>query len=528
MPHARAFVGAFPLVLAACGVFGSDDPPAAGPAATPEDRSKENAVPPVTGVALQGIFVSASRGDDAAAGTEDQPVKTLSKAIALAGERQLRVLACAETYPEVLVLRDGVSIYADLDCNAKPWARKEGARSTLQAPSSPALVAKNIAKATRVEALDVLAPSASDAPDASSIAVLLVDSKNLTLAKATITAGDALGGTDGVDAPPSAQSATGDADGRGASGQIRCSDGTFSTFTVPCNQVKVNTGALGGSRTCAVGPQPGPGGKGGDGRVYNNRVPVNDPGVFVGDGLDEAGKPSVANAQTARGGVNGGAAGTAGANGANGADGANGAWSFTANGFVRGNGSAGQIGAAGQGGGGASGREEWCTNGVDGCAAPPADAQKPVALASNGAGGGAGGCAGVPGTAGTGGGASVALLAWKSPITLEKVKLASGTGGRAGAGTLGLAGQPGGNGGAFSAQTFGGGPGGRGGHPGLSGHGAPGPSVALAYTDGQSPIRIDLELVPGRGGEGQPALTRDGQSLPAVAGESSGDYVIKP
>jgi hypothetical protein len=525
MRHARA--AAFrllPLFLAACGVFGSDDAvPEAQPA--PADRSDQNAVPPVTGVALEGIFVSASRGDDTGPGSEDQPVKTLGRAVALAGERQLRVLACAEEYPEVLTLQDGVSIYADLDCNAKPWARKDGARALLKPAKSPALVGKNISKATRIEGLDVRAADATEASGGSSIAALLSDSKNLTIAKATFTAGAASGGIDGADAAPGAQNATGDADGRAAASQFRCTEGTF---TVACNQVKVHSGALGGSRTCSAGPQPGPGGRGGDGRVYSSGVKVNDPGVLGGDGLIEAGKPYASTADTAQGGVGGGAAGATGANGASGASGTNGVWSFTANGFTRGDGTAGQIGGAGQGGGGGSGREEWCYDGSLNCSTPPNDPTKPVALASNGAGGGAGGCAGVPGAAGTGGGASVALLAWKSPITLEKVKLASGTGGRAGAGTLGLAGQPGGKGGASSAQTFGGGPGGRGGHAGLSGNGAPGPSIGLAFTDGLAPIRIDVELVAGRGGAGQPALTRETQSLPAVGGFEAGELAIKP
>ena len=163
-----------------------------------------------------------------------------------------------------------------------------------------------------------------------------------------------------------------------------------------------------------------------------------------------------------------------------------------------------------------------------GCGSPPLDATANVQFASNGAGGGAGGCAGVPGTPGTGGSASIALLAWKSPITLEGVKLASGTGGRAGKGTLGLAGQAGGAAGPASAQTFGGAPGGRGGHPGLGGHGAPGPSIALAFVEGLGPIRNVVELAAGIAGEGQAALARDAQKLPAVVGEALPEYAIKP
>ncbi len=516
------------VLASACGVFGGEDtdvPPA------PPDRSQENATPPVSGQPLEGVFVSSSRGNDDADGTQDRPLKTLGKAVSLARQKQLRVLACAEEYREALVLQDGVSIYGDLDCNATPWVRKEGARSKLLAPSSPALLARDVTKATRIEAVDVVAPDGNkgDGGNGSSIGAWVKDSSNLILAKATITAGNGAAGTDGADPPASAQSSTGIADGFAGSEQVHCQDGTFATFTKPCADVRRHDGAPGGNRACLVGPQPGPGGRGGDGRKYNQNVALDDPDVIGGDGLIEQGYPLSPTPQTAQGGSTEGSPGGLGTNGSNGANGANGAWSFGAEGFVAGNGTAGGIGTAGQGGGGGAGRENWCNpNNVATCLTqfPPQNALQPYYFAAAGAGGGAGGCVGIPGTPGTGGGASIAAISWKSSVTFDNVKLVAKTGGRAGRGALGLPGQAGGKGGKGTTFTFFGGDGGRGGHPGLSGHGAPGPSIALAFTD-PAPVRVNLELTPGQPGAGQEPLTRETQSLPAVTGEALGEHRIE-
>lgn len=510
---------------AACGVFGSSDDPA--PPDAPPDRSGENAQPPVTGEPLKGVFVSSSQGADTNdGGGDDRPVKSLAMAMKLAQARQVRVLACAEEYQEALVVVDGVSVYGNVDCKGSPWVQKDGAHATVRAPSTPGLVANGITKPTRIEAVDVLAADATKGATSAgtSYGALVKDSTNLTLAKATITAGNGSDGDDGAEPPASAQVATGDADARASTNQFFCTNGTF---VVPCNQVKVHSGTPGGTRTCSAGPQPGPGGRGGDGRVYNAQQPVNDPNVLGGDGLIEQGSPATATAQTNQGGQTEGAIGLRGKDGANGDNGKNGSWTFGAEGFLPGDGTPGQLGGAGQGGGGGAGRESWCFS-VGNCSVPPSNPQNPVALAANGAGGGAGGCAGVAGTPGKGGGASVALFSWKSTVTLDDVTLVAKVGGRAGKGTLGLVGGAGGKGGAASQYTFGGADGGNGGNAGLSGHGAPGPSIALAFTE-PAPVRVkNVVLTPGRAGEGQPELSRGTQSIPASVSDAYKEWPVTP
>jgi hypothetical protein len=118
-----------------------------------------------------------------------------------------------------------------------------------------------------------------------------------------------------------------------------------------------------------------------------------------------------------------------------------------------------------------------------------------------------------------------------SAITFDHVRIETSDGGRAGLGNLGTLGTTGGTGGAganVSGTIFTGkgGVGGNGGNGGNAGHGAPGPSLALAYS-GDKPTLAECDLAPGKGGAGQPTLTRaSGSPLPAVTGVSEMIYAI--
>ena len=133
-----------------------------------------------------------------------------------------------------------------------------------------------------------------------------------------------------------------------------------------------------------------------------------------------------------------------------------------------GNGTHGNGGGGGAGGGG--GCQDWNILGVlQLCAC--------YTWGSSGGGGGGGGCAGTGGTAGKSGGASVGLMLWDSQVTAKLVTLGAARGGDGGRGGTGGAGSFGG-GGAVSIQSFGSqgysGIGGTGGHGGMGGSGGPG------------------------------------------------------
>src|SRR5690606_28858573 len=85
-----------------------------------------------------------------------------------------------------------------------------------------------------------------------------------------------------------------------------------------------------------------------------------------------------------------------------------------------------------------------------------------------------------------------------------------GDGGR---GTFGSHATAGGRSGGAPAAALEGASGGWGGRAGVSGHGAGGPSVAVAYT-GEEPVLVQSSTVVGEGGAGVPKMTaEDGRGL---------------
>jgi hypothetical protein len=530
------FVGCLSSALMACGIFGaSDDPAKTDEPIPPPGTPQDNAQPPpaVGSAAPEGVFVSSSLGANDGTGTSLRPVKTLKQAFELARDRKLRVIACAEVYEENLDLIDGVSAYGYYDCKKTPWER--GApRAILKAPHTPAVLAKGIKLPTRIEGFEMRSPDLDGAPatdtSGTSIGLEVRETTSLTISESLIHGGKGAPGTDGTDGPDNKRTT--------ASDGVAAYDQTGRTCPQPlysvayCTSYRTVPGPPGGVTTCAVGPNGGPGGQGGDSRWY--AYGSESMGAYV-----YRGRPLAATAATALGGDNDdasgmghGLSGARGANGAEGTDGANGAWALTAAGFVRGNGVQGGAGAPGQGGGGGAGSRAWFAP-QGGLVSPPQNEYSATASGGSGAGGGCGGQAGTPGT---GGGASIGTLVIGSTVTFAKTRIESSDGGRAGKGNLGKTGISGGTGGAGTVHTIlttgNGGDGGAGGNGGASGHGAPGPSVALAFS-GTRPTTTETELAPGPAGAGQPQLKRTvggtigDKLLPAVVGVSEAEHQIQ-
>ena len=530
--------GLFATTLIGCGVFGSSDDsaPKDDPAPPMPSTAQDNATPPppVGGQAPVGVYVSSSQGQDDGSGSSVRPLKTLASAFAKAKEQGLRVIACAEEYPENVTLLDGVSAYGYYDCKKTPWER--GApRAVIRAAATPAMVAKGITQPTRLEGFEVRSPDFDGAPatdtTGTSIALEVHDSIGLTLSEVLLHAGRGAPGIDGVEGPVNSRTAA--SNGGAASDQTERTCNSVLQSMGLCGTIGI-PGATGGVTTCAIGPSGGTGGQGGDGRIYVSRA----PGEKVGE---QRGHPLLATVATGVGGLNESAAGTGiglaalrGANGTEGTDGTNGVWSLTATGFARGNGTQGGAGGPGQGGGGGAGSQAAFTA-AGGLTSPP-----PGSLfyaTATGGGGAGGGCGGQPGTPAAGGGASIGALVIASTMTFERTRIETSAGGRAGKGNLGTAGIVGGTGGAGTVHTIsttgGGGDGGAGGSGGASGHGAPGPSIALAWSK-TKPTTTEVELAPGPGGAGQPELSRvvggtvGTKLLPAAVGESKAEHEITP
>lgn len=426
------------------------------------------------------IFV-AKHGDPTNPGTRKSPLASISAALEKAKtDKKARVFVCEGTYEESLELENGISIVGGLDCAGDSWRLTEK-HSLLASPASPAIHAVKIDKATRIDNFDVRSPDAT-ASSGSSFAVVAVDSNALTFAKGTIAAGAATKGDDGAE---SLQLRLVLESWPGTGGYVR-----ETTFEAKGNQ---DPGGQGGFGTCydndnlAVTRQGG--GRGASSGVYWHADANNPWSTTAFSTPEENGAPG-------------------GANGANGASATGGA--IGENGYVAGNGTAGTSGEAGGGGRGGS-------------TSPPAvSLGRGYWLGKAGPGGGMGGCPGIAGTAGKGGGASLGIVAIRSPLRLEDMTVTSQAGGAAGKGTFGsqpTAGTAGGNDGPGRVNST---AGGSGGAAGISGNGAAGPSIAVAY-QGLALILTRTTTTPGDGGAGVEARSANGKTIPAApAGTSEG------
>jgi hypothetical protein len=514
---ALALLATVALASSACGIFGSDDPVAAAPL-SPDAGDTVVKAPPVDGTATQseltdalGVFV-ASTGHDSADGSHERPLATIQAGIDRAKTVGKRVYVCAGTYKESLVLADSISVIGGLDCAGNDWRTGSGV-SRVESPRSPAILAKDLTSATRLEGLDVTAPSAT-LPGDSSLGILAYRAAGLVIAHTKITAGNAMKGEDGAEGAPLSNAPT--ANGFEAGGSIDCNAKFYNCERlVGSNAWTRPSGGGGGTNECVGAPgfTAEAGSTGGGGGLFeaffDPQIPGTNYRAYMGGGYAETT-----------------AAARSGASGASGADGqsAPGPGTLSSDGFTPASGTAGSNGATGFGG-----------RGGDGWGSPATDRGQAVIghiyRGYGGAGGGAGGCPGLAGSPGKGGGASFAALLVESPITFDGVELTSGIGGAGGLGTFGSAPTAGGAAGANNTgiPNLTANAGGNGGAAGVSGNGASGPSAAIAHTGG-APKQVGAnKLTPGAGGPPVGARSRDAlgvtKTIPATVAGASMDIL---
>ncbi len=469
------------LALLACGSKDEETPLAPNPA-----RAAEEVPPAIIGGTpspdeieeTHGVFV-ASIGNDSNNGSRLAPLATLGNAISMAEKMGKRVYVCAGRYEEAITIPNGVSMVGGLDCSDAHVWRVGTARSQIAAPTSPAVVVRNVDRLTRFEGFEVIAPD-GDATNRSSIALLADHASAFVVANTKLTAGrgrDGLAGLPGIQLQPQPHAA-----GNGGFPAVVSCTNQFCRLND--GGVVLPAGGLGGASTCAGAPghDPASGGVGGSGGVMK----------WFADGLVWLPYLGHAN-QSPTAGAPGSASG-----GENGSDGLSwGDGAISPDGFVPADGSTGTDGMPGASGAGGLGFQPLM--------APNGQADLPWTGYSGG-GGGAGGCPGLAGSPGQGGGASIAALLVESAVVVDASELVAGDGGRGGEGTFGsdaTNGYPGGT------AAFGvGAAGGNGGRAGTSGHGAGGPSIAIA-SSGVSPIITgSTKLAVGAGGAGVSAKSK--------------------
>ena len=288
-------------------------------------------------------------------------------------------------------------------------------------------------------------------------------------------------------------------------------------------------GSAGGVTTCAIGPSGGPGGQGGDGRIYVTGARVEETGEYRGRPLVATAANGSGRRQRGRGGFGMDCRRARRARRRR-------STARTGPGRSRHGGSRGATvrqGGPGQPGQGGGGGEE--ARRIRSAGWPHLSAVGSLFYTTaTGGGGGGGGCGGQPGTPATGGGASIGALVIASGVTFERTRIETSEGA---AQEKETSAPPeaweatGGLGTVTRISTTGkGGDGGRR-NGGASGHGAPGPSIALAYSK-TKPSMTEVDLAPGPAGEGQPQLSRvvggtvGTKLLPAVTGESKAEHEI--
>jgi len=417
---------------------------------------------------MYGVFVDSVNGNDGAAGTRAQPLKTIGAGIAKAASAMAsnallsRVYICDGTYTEQVQLSaatDGISLYGSFDC-ASSWlyARSSGVSPlvTVEGPTALyALRVNGIAKSVVIEDIAFDVPDATESglsdggtsedgasdggagdssvaagTGGSSIAVFVSNTSSLLLRRCTASAG---------------------------SGQSGQDEGTPSPFVDAGPNGQAGTAGAGGPAT----PNPicptSVGGAGGAPAANGTNGADGLPGSSNGDTVQACGNGT------------GGLPGTNGDGGTSGAGAAT--WAtFTATGWTPAAGASGGAGDIGQGGGGGAS----------------------VDLTGGGGSGGAGGCGGAGGAGAAGGGSSIAVLVYQSTIDLEQCSLLASGAGRGGNGGSGEVGQGGGDrGNGFAASNAC--PGARGaygGSGGGGGGGAGGVSAGVVWA-GTTPPTID-------------------------------------
>ncbi|MDI1450636.1 PE-PGRS family protein, partial [Polyangium sp. 6x1] len=410
-----------------------------------DDGYKDDNCDGTDGMAEQCIYVSTGAGNDANAGTRQDPMKSIAAAIQQAQAKGVpSVCLSGEIYNEAVTVASGINIYGGFDHNNADFRfRRSSAVKTTVRATGTVFYAPQIDQETHIEGITIEALTPQGAGESTYGVRLGGGVGDLYVRYNEMLIGAGTSGTAGVNGAAQAQSQA-PGGGNGSAGAQKNSNSGIGAAAPVCDA---------------------PGGKGGDGGANENNGQAGSPG----NGGTAGGSGSAWNSCTpAIGG-----AGPAGGNGQNGADSAQGqaGQGGTALGGVMAHvyrpahgtdGMNAQIAKAGGGGGGGGGGSGGglCFGDWD-----------------KGGGGGSGGCGGKGGNGGKGGmggGGSFGVFAASGKVTVAKNQIQTGSGGNGGLGGNGALGQLGGIGGNGGAHSDDSGPGGKGGNGGKGSAGGAG------------------------------------------------------
>lgn len=407
-----------------------------------------------------GIWVSASSGDNASPGTQEEPVQTLAQGIALAQGGSKRVYACGEVYKEAVVVPSGISLFGGFDCeHAWRYVGTSRRATIVGAADEIPLIFPASEEPSTVGDLEVRAADAVK-PGTSSIAVLVQDYARGSLRRADLFSARGADGADGVDGGHDGVALDG-LPGKGGADACTEEPGQGGdAVKLDCGEGRFSLGGPGGDGGELVA------GSGGDGLP----LPDSNAANYGVGGMGEAVAPM----------CTGGQVGIQGAPGSNGAPVPQDETRHITNDGVvlGGDGGDGEVGDPGQGGGGGGGSFGKMLV----CGAAPSGG-------AGGGSGGTGGCGGRGGKGGQHGGSSIALAVRSESFAFTDIHATAANGGNGGRGGQS---QPGGQGGlaGVGGQAYGGvggvhsgcagGNGGNGGNGGYGAGGRGGDSTGVA------------------------------------------------
>ncbi len=402
------------------------------------DKSADPKDSPACVVDADGVFVDAA-GLDTNAGTKEAPVKTITKAVALARGGVGRVYVCAGSYPETVSLTAAVSVYGGFACGTYAYS---GALPVVTGSAGNSALTITGVTGVTVEDMQFVSVDATGTDASgngnSSIAAFISSSTGVTIKRSTFKAG------------------------AGAAAALGLTTGT--TFAAAAAGGVTGTGGASGPggtavpNTCTNGSGTSASGKGGMAIDNGNNggpgsaTPTISP-AYPADGNHDGAKGTDCGSGSAH-------AGSYGLGGGGGVS-APAVGVLSATSWSASSGGAGMPGGVGEGGGGGASTDN---TGGGGSGSP-------------------GGCGGDGGKGGAGGGASLGIAVYASMLNLTDTTIQTATAGTGGSGSKGGTAQgvsaPGGAG---SLTACAGALGGYGGSGGGGAGGTGGPSVGIMWT----------------------------------------------
>src|SRR5215510_344801 len=208
----------------------------------------------------RAIFVDGVSGSDTNPGTMQLPRQTIAAGIAAAVVTSPRkhVYVSKGTYPEMVTLQDGVSLYGGYDA-ANNWSEAPANATIIMSPMPTGIIAQDLHQPTELKRFRIVSAAATgtvpdgDGDGETSVGIRISNATQLTIRGCNITAGNSSPGAAGASGAVGAGGFAG-----GAAGGTQPGGGGGSTCGVPggvggAGVAGTRSGSAGGPGTSVTG-----------------------------------------------------------------------------------------------------------------------------------------------------------------------------------------------------------------------------------------------------------------------------------